>query len=53
LYKNLGFLQLSVRKHYYEDNGEDALLMVCDHMPPVDQEFSEGDGLPPEETSER
>ena len=52
LYQSLGFIQLSVRKHYYEDNGEDALLMVCDHMPPVDQEFSEGDGLPPEETPE-
>ena len=41
LYKSLGFLQLGVRKRYYEDNNEDALLMVCDHMPPVDPDFEE------------
>ena len=41
LYKGLGFLQLGVRKRYYEDNNEDALLMVCDHMPPVDPDFEE------------
>lgn len=44
LYKSLGFVELAVRKRYYEDNGEDALLMVCDHMPPVDESFSEGGG---------
>ena len=33
LYKSLGFVQLGVRKRYYADNGEDALIMVCDHMP--------------------
>lgn len=41
LYKSLGFIQLGVRKRYYEDNQEDALLMVCDHMPEVDPDFSE------------
>ena len=41
LYKKLGFMELAVRKRYYEDNGEDALLLVCDHMPPVEVDFSE------------
>ena len=49
LYKSLGFVELAVRKRYYEDNGEDALLMVCDHMPPVDEDFSEN---PPENANE-
>jgi hypothetical protein len=30
-----------VRKRYYEDNGEDALLMVCDKMPPVEDDLTE------------
>lgn len=41
LYKSLGFFKVGVRKKYYEDNGEDALLMLCDHMPPVDPDFEE------------
>lgn len=41
LYKSVGFIELGVRKRYYEDNNEDALLMVCDHMPEVDPEFEE------------
>ena len=41
LYKSLGFIRLGVRKRYYEDNGEDALIMVCDHMPEVDPDFTE------------
>lgn len=41
LYKSLGFIQLGVRKRYYEDNQEDALLMVCDHMPEIDPDFEE------------
>lgn len=41
LYVSLGFIKLGVRKRYYEDNGEDALIMVCDHMPEVDPEFTE------------
>ena len=43
LYKSLGFIKLGVRKRYYEDNGEDALIMVCDHMPEVDPDFEEVD----------
>ena len=41
LYVSLGFIKLGVRKRYYEDNGEDALIMVCDHMPDADPEFEE------------
>ena len=43
LYKSLGFIKLGVRKRYYEDNGEDALIMVCDHMPEADPDFSEAE----------
>lgn len=43
LYQSLGFVELGVRKHYYEDNGEDALLLVCDRLPPVQEDFTEGD----------
>ena len=41
LYVSLGFIKLGVRKRYYEDNGEDALIMVCDHMPQEDPDFEE------------
>ena len=41
LYKSLGFIALGVRKRYYEDNQEDAIIMVCDHMPEVDPDFEE------------
>ena len=41
IYYSLGFQQVGVRKRYYEDNGEDALFMVCDRMPPVDPDFTE------------
>lgn len=43
LYKSLGFVQLGVRKRYYADNGEDALIMVCDHMPTADPDFTEAE----------
>ncbi len=41
LYESLGFEPLGVRKRYYEDNQEDALLMVCQKMPPVQEDFAE------------
>lgn len=41
LYKSLGYVGVGWRKRYYEDNQEDALLMVCEHMPPVDPDFTE------------
>ena len=43
LYKSLGFVELGVRKRYYEDNREDALIMVCDHMPAADPDFEENE----------
>ncbi len=45
LYVSLGFIKLGVRKRYYEDNGEDALIMVCDHMPEADPDFEETETL--------
>lgn len=41
LYRSLGFVSVGKRKRYYEDNGEDAYLMVCEHMPEVETDFSE------------
>ena len=41
LYQKLGFIKLGVRKKYYEDNGEDAFLMVIDHLPEADPDFEE------------
>ena len=41
LYESIGFQRLGVRKRYYEDNGEDALIMVCAAMPPANPDFEE------------
>ena len=41
MYKKLRFIELGVRKRYYEDNGEDAYLYVCDHMPEIQEDFEE------------
>ena len=41
LYKSLGFVSVGKRKRYYEDNGEDAFLMVLEHMPEVDPDFED------------
>ena len=41
LYASLGFIRVSVRKKYYEDNGEDAYLMVADRLPPPEDDFEE------------
>ncbi len=46
LYRSLGFLQVGCRRRYYEDNGEDAILMACQALPPVEPDFAE------EETAE-
>lgn len=43
LYASLGFLRLGVRKRYYEDNQEDAIIMVCDKLPPADPNFEEAE----------
>ena len=45
LYESLGFIRLGVRKRYYEDNNEDALLLVCDKMPPAEESFTEPETL--------
>ena len=41
MYKSLGFVSVGKRKRYYEDNQEDAFLMVCEHMPEAEEDFSE------------
>ena len=41
MYESLGFERFSVRKRYYPDNNEDAFLMVLQHMPEVQEDFSE------------
>ena len=41
MYKKLGFIELGYRKRYYEDNGEDALLMVCQDMPAPEEDFED------------
>jgi ribosomal-protein-alanine N-acetyltransferase len=41
VYESLGFFRVGRRKKYYTDNGEDALLMLCDHLPEVEPDFEE------------
>ena len=41
LYKGLGFVYVGLRKRYYEDNGEDAFIFCCDHLPAADPDFEE------------
>lgn len=41
LYTKLGFFKVNIRKNYYEDNNEDAILMVNDKLPEVNVNFSE------------
>lgn len=41
MYRKLGFEKLGVRKQYYTDNGEDALLMVLQNMPEIEPDFTE------------
>ncbi len=41
LYQSVGFVRVGKRKRYYEDNGEDAWLMVCERMPEADPDFEE------------
>ena len=48
LYKSLGFVSIGKRKRYYEDNGEDAFLMVCEQLPPADPDFEEEEVQPEE-----
>ena len=41
LYHKLGFVDEGIRPRYYEDNGEDALLYVCQEMPEAKENFTE------------
>ena len=41
LYTKLGFIRVGRRKKYYEDNDEDAFLMVCEKLPPAEEDFTE------------
>lgn len=38
LYRKVGFIDVGYRKRYYEDNQEDALLMVCERLPAPQEE---------------
>jgi ribosomal-protein-alanine N-acetyltransferase len=51
LYKSLGFISVGKRKRYYEDNNEDAFLMVCEHLPEADPDYSEELWIEKEEES--
>ena len=53
LYKSLGFVSVGKRPRYYEDNGEDAFLMVCEHMPDVEEDFQEPETETPESSGEK
>ena len=50
--KSLGFVSVGKRKRYYEDNGEDAFLMVCEHMPDAEADFEEEETIKPDEEPE-
>lgn len=41
LYKTLGFVKVGIRAKYYDDNQEDAWLMVCDRLPDAQADFLE------------
>ncbi len=41
LYASLGFTQVGLRKKYYPDTCEDALLMVCADLPAAQEDFEE------------
>ena len=51
LYRSLGFISVGKRKRYYEDNNEDAFLMVCDRMPEADPDYEEEPWIEKEEES--
>ncbi len=49
LYRSLGFISVGKRKRYYEDNNEDAYLMVCEHLPEADPDYTEKPWIEKEE----
>lgn len=48
LYRSLGFEKVGIRKKYYEDNGEDALIMALAQMPQPDPDFTEPETIFPD-----
>ncbi len=50
VYQSLGFFKVGRRKRYYEDNGEDALLLLCDRLPEADPDFVEKETVFEDET---
>ena len=50
VYEKLGFFSVGRRKKYYTDNGEDALLMLCDALPDAQEDFTEPETLFEDET---
>ena len=52
MYRALGFEAVGVRKRYYEDNREDALLMVCQSLPEADPDFEEPETIHESESME-
>jgi len=53
LYTRAGFVSIGRRKRYYDDNGEDAFLMVCQELPAADPDFEEEPVLPEEDPADR
>ena len=49
VYAKAGFVSVGKRKRYYEDNNEDAYLMVCEHLPEADPDYSEEPWIEKEE----
>ena len=49
LYRSVGFEYVGVRKRYYEDNGEDALLFACVRMPAAEPDFTEAETVTEDE----
>lgn len=45
LYEKLGFQPVGLRKGYYEDNREDAVLMACDTLPQPNEMFSDDEAF--------
>lgn len=52
VYESLGFFRVGRRKKYYTDNGEDALLLLCDQLPEADPDFEEDETVHITDSSE-
>ena len=43
LYEKCGFISVGIRKKYYEDNGENGVIMLLEHMPDAEEDFEEAE----------